>query len=177
MGTAKSTKISPDDARQKLHDIVKATRNVVLLTHGEDHKIVGRPMSNVRTDDDTTVYLVANIGSKKISELQRDPRVTLSVQGKGGTAMVDAEARVSQDRALIDELWEDQWNVWFEGGKSDPEIAIVILSPIEGTYWDGDLGHGLSYLWRMVKARVSGHEIEKKPGDQEKVDLGPGRRS
>ena len=168
MGTAKN---SQEEAQKKLHDIVEAARTVLLLTHGEDHKIVGRPMSRVHTDDDETIYLVSGIDSKKVSEIRSDARVTVAVQDREGIAMIDGTARVSQDRALIERLWSDSWKVWFPRGKEDPDIAILVVEPNEGTYWDQDLGHGLSYLYRYIKARVTGSEIEVEPSDQRKVKL------
>lgn len=163
--------VSAEEHREKLHGIVKGTRTVMLLSRGEGGKIVGRPMALVRTDDDTTLYLVTGIDSKKVEEIEREPRVSVAVQARDGYAMIDGTCRVSRDRALIDQLWEDSWKAWFEGGKSDPTIALLVITPNEGTYWDGGIGHGLSYLYRMVKARVSGEEIEIKPTDQGKVDL------
>ena len=168
MGSAKNPH---DEAKAKLHDIVESSRTVLLLTHGEDHKIVGRPMSLVRADDDSTIYLVSGIGTKKVSEIEHDSRVTVAIQNGEGIAMIDGNARVSQDRALIEKLWSDSWKVWFPRGKEDPDIAILVVEPLEGTYWDQDIGHGLSYLYRYVKARVTGDEIEIKKSDVKKVDL------
>lgn len=168
MGTATNPQ---EEAQKKLHDIVESARTVLLLTHGEDHKVVGRPMSRVHMDDDETIYLVSGIASKKVSEIRSDARVTVAVQDREGIAMIDGTARVSQDRALIDRLWSDSWKVWFPRGKEDPDLAILVVEPNEGTYWDQDLGHGLSYLYRYVKARVTGSEIEVEPSDQRKVKL------
>jgi general stress protein 26 len=168
MGTAKQTNHDP---KKTLHDIVEDARTVVLLTHGEGHKIVGRPMSLVRIDEDDTIYLVASIESKKVSEILADARVTISVQSGKGTAMIDGEVAVSGSTQLVDELWTDSWKVWFPKGKTDPDIAILIVRPLEGTYWNLDVGHGLSFVYRYLKARVTGHEIETKPGDQQTVDL------
>jgi general stress protein 26 len=168
MGTAKNP---ASEAKDKLHAIVEKARTVLLLTHGEDHKIVGRPMALVRIDEDATIYLVSGIGSKKVSEIMADPRVTIAVQDREGIAMIDGDVRVSQERTLIDALWSDSWNVWFPRGKEDPEVAILIVEPREGSYWDQDLGHGLSYAYRYLKARVTGTEIETKSDEQRKVDL------
>jgi general stress protein 26 len=168
MGTAKNTN---EDAREKLYDIVQRARTVLLLTHGEDHRIVGRPMSLVRVTEDSTIYLVASMDSKKVSEILIDPRVTVAVQSREGIAMIDGDATVSGDRTLIDGLWSDSWKVRFPNGKDDPAIAIVVVQPREGTYWDQDLGHGLSYAYRYIKARVTGSEMEIVPGDQQSVDL------
>jgi len=162
---------SPEEHREKLHGIVKSARNVLLLSHGEGGKIIGRPMALARTDDDSTIYLVTGIDSKKVAEIGRDPRVSIAIEDHDGYAMIDGECRVSQDRKLIDELWQDAWKPWFEGGKADPSIAILVITPNEGTYWAGGFANGLSYLYRMVKARISGDEMEVKPTDHGKVKL------
>jgi general stress protein 26 len=168
MGTATNTK---HDAKKTLHDIIEGSRTVVLLTHGEGHKIVGRPMSLVRIDEDDTIYLVSSIESKKVSEILGDSRVTISVQNSKGIAMVDGEVAISGSPKLIDELWSDSWKVWFPKGKTDPDIAILVVRPLEGTYWQQGLEHGLSFVYRYLKARVTGAPLEREPGDQQKVDL------
>lgn len=173
MGTTKATTETPslEANREQLHQIVKGSRQVLLLSHGEDRKIVGRPMALVKLADDGVMYLVTGIDSKKVAEVLKDPRVTVAVQNMDGTAMIDGDAVVSQDRTLVAELWQDSWKVWFEDGKSDPTIAILIVTPNEATYWAAGISHGLSFLWRYVKARATGTEMEFKPGDQQKVDL------
>lgn len=173
MGTLSTTTQveNPEANREKLHAIIQGSRSVVLLSHGEAGKIEGRPMELVRADDDSTIYLVTGIDTKKVAEVERDPRVTIAIQNAEGTAMVSGLIRVSQDRALIDELWEDSWKAWFAEGKQDPTIAILVVTPNEGTYWERGVSHGLSYLWRYVKARVSGTEIETTSSDQQKVDF------
>jgi general stress protein 26 len=168
MGTATNTN---HDAKKTLHDIVQDSRTVVLLTHGEGHKIVGRPMSLVRIDEDDTIYLVASIESKKVSEILGDSRVTVSVQNGKGIAMIDGEVAISGSKRLIDELWTDGWKAWFPEGKTCPDIAILIVRPLEGTYWQQGLGHDLSNVYRYLKARVTGSPLEREPVDQQKVDL------
>lgn len=126
------------DAPEKLRDILSAAGDVLLLTHGADDRIVGRPMHRVRTDADGTTYLVTSIVSKKVAEIEDQPHVALAVHDREGYAMIDADVEISQDRALVDELWQESWRVWF-AGKDDPEIAILIARPREATYWDTDL--------------------------------------
>ncbi len=167
MGTANDTK----DPQKKLEAIVEAARTVLLLSHGEDGKIVGRPMALQKQKRDSMIYLASSIDSKKVAEVQQNPRVTVAVQNREGIAMIAGTCHISQDRRLIEELWQDDWKVWWPKGKSDPEIAIMVVEPEEATFWDQDAAHGLSYLYRYVKARVTGSEIETKPSDQQKVDL------
>jgi general stress protein 26 len=128
-------------------------------------------MGWARIDDDGTLYFSTGADSKKIAELEAHPEVTLSVQGKADYAVVRGTARISQDRALIRELWEDSWKVWFPEGVDDPTIAIVVVSPDEGTYWDQKSTQGLSFLFRLAKARLTGNAVEIEQGDVQHVPL------
>jgi len=170
MGT-QIKKTTDDERRATLHDIVAKSRAVMLLSQGANQAIDGRPMSVVKQDADGTIYLVTSVDSKKVDELSKQPKGSLSVANGAGFALIAADIRVSQERSLIDELWQDSWKIWFPDGKSDTSIALLIAQPIEATYWEGGLGHGISYLFRAVKARVTGHELETKPGDEEKIDF------
>jgi len=165
------TQASSDEMRTKLLAILKDSRTVLLLSHGADNKIAGRPMGLVKADDDATLYLVTGMDSKKVDEMLRSPRVSIAAQNGSGTVMLDGTVRISQDRALIDKLWEDSWKPYFPEGKSDPNIAVLIVDSHEGVFWEGGIAHGISYLWRHVKARLKGEEIEIKSTDQQKVDL------
>jgi general stress protein 26 len=144
---------TPEEHRERLHELVKSTRTVIVLSctagalSSEQHDpIDGKPMPLVRTGDDTTMYLAGAFDAKQAAELERGPRVTVVVQG-AGYALFSGEARLSRDRQLIDELWNDSWTQWCRG-KWDPTIAVVIVSPIEASYWENGDRH--SYVYRFV---------------------------
>ncbi len=143
----------------------------MLLSYGADHAIDGRPMSVVKQDDDGTIYLVTSVDSKKVDELSKQARGSLSIANRDAFALITVDVRVSQDRSLIDELWQDSWKIWFPDGKSDTTIALLIAQPIEATFWERDFGKGLSYLYRAVRARVTGHELEPGPREPAKIDF------
>jgi general stress protein 26 len=154
MGIAATMEMrTPEEHRERLHKLLKSTRTVIVLsctTGGpapDQDPIDGRPMALVKTGDDTTMYLATSCDAKQAEELQRVSRVTVVVQGTG-YALFSGEARVSRDRTLIDELWSDSWMQWSRG-KWDPSIAIVIISPIEGSYWEATDRH--SYMYRLVE--------------------------
>jgi general stress protein 26 len=145
---------TPEAIRERLHELVKSTRTVIVLSctlepsndDGEHDLVDGRPMALVRTGDDTTMYLAASFDAKQAEELARAPRVTVVVQG-ADYAVFSGEARLSRDRRLINELWTDAWMQWFRG-KWDSSIAVVVVSPIEGSYWEASNRH--SYQFRLV---------------------------
>ncbi len=46
-----------------------------------------------------------------------------------------AALRVDNDPAVIDKLWNRYVAAWYEGGKSDPKLALLRLDPEEGQIW------------------------------------------
>lgn len=169
-----TSKPEPTDAekRARLHEILAGQRSVMMFSH-DNGEIVGRPMTLVHVEDDAKLFFTTNIDSEKIAELERDPRITVSLQTAHTQAVVTGTAAISQDRALIDRLWRDEWKIYFHG-KDDPAIAIVTLVPEKGTYWDQSRLQGLSFLYRMMKAKLTGGDIELQPQDAAQVKLSPG---
>ena len=170
-------KPEPTDAekRTRLHEILAGERSVMMFSHDGAGEIAGRPMALVHIEDDAKLFFTTNIDSEKIAELKRDPRITISIQTPHTQAVVMGAAQISQDRALIDRLWRDEWKLYFHG-KDDPEIAIVTVAPEKGTYWDQSRLQGLSFMYRMLKAKLTGSEMEMQPQDAAQVNLGPGAR-
>jgi general stress protein 26 len=146
LSTATIEMRSPEEHRERLHEIVKATRAVIVLPSTPGEQFDGQPMALVRTGDDTTMYLAASLDGKQAKSFATGSRVTVVVQG-GGYAMFSGDVRLSRDRRLIDELWNESWRAWCYG-KSDRTIAILTVLPIEGSYWEGAERH--SYLYRLV---------------------------
>lgn len=155
MSTATIEMRAPEELRERLHLLVKATRMVLVMScapvpvgrsAGTTAEIDGVPMSVVRVGDDTTVYAALALDASHEDVLAREPRVMFVVPGED-YALVTAEALVSRDRALIDKLWDESWRRWFRD-KTDPAIAIVVLLPIEGSFWEA--GERQSYVYRLV---------------------------
>ena len=156
----------------KLTTILRSSDTVMLMTHAEGTgAITGRPMALVEVDADGTIYLTTSNGSAKAIEIAADNRVALTVQTGKGIVSIEGEARLTQDRAIIDQLWKDSWRIWYPEGRHSPSIAIIVIDPIEGTYWDTSLSHGLSFLWRAVKARITGDKIEADASDVGSIHL------
>ncbi len=172
MGTTQPATPTDDaEHRRRLREILDDAGTVMMLTHATDRTLHGRPMAIARIDDEGTMYFATGIDTPKIAELHADPRVDIVFQGKARYAMASGRARVSRERALIDELWQESWKVWFPEGKADPEIAIVVLDPERGEYWDHSGLKGLSFLFRTAKAYVTGSEVEPTKDDHAKIRM------
>jgi len=146
---------TPEEHRERLHDLVTAVRTVLVLSseygnegrnEGRDERIVAQPMALLHTTDDTTMYVATLLDARQVAELTRDPRVTVVVQG-GDCAIFDAEATISRDRRLVDGLASAWWKSWWRD-LPDRSISLLVISPIEGAYWDGPHRH--AYQYRLV---------------------------
>jgi general stress protein 26 len=135
---------TPEEHRERLHDLLKATRTVLVLSSvAGGERSVAQPMALLRTGDDTTMYVATSLDARQAAALARDPRVTVVLHGVS-CAVFDAEAKVSRDRRLIDELGSDWLRSWWHG-MPDRSIAMLVISPIAGAYWDGPHRHGYQY--------------------------------
>lgn len=149
LGTATIEMENPEKHRERLHDLVKAARSVLVLSCGAGDRIVGQPMVLLRAGDDTTMYVAASLDAGQRAALSRDPRVTVVAPGEGG-AMFEAEAVISRDRGLLDGMTTAAWKLWSHS-RSDPSITTLVISPIAGAYWEGSRRH--AYQYRVAPVR------------------------
>lgn len=60
---------------------------------------------------------------------------TFTSSGHDLYASVQGSLTVSQDRSMIDRLWNPQAAAWFEGGKDDPKIRLLRLDAKAAEIW------------------------------------------
>lgn len=54
-------------------------------------------------------------------------------------ACLSGEARVDNDFAMIDKLWNKQVEAWFPGGKDDPNLALLRFDIDSAEMWETDM--------------------------------------
>lgn len=54
-------------------------------------------------------------------------------------ACLSGEARVDNDFAMIDKLWNNQVGAWFPGGKDDPNLALLRFDVDSAEMWETDM--------------------------------------
>jgi general stress protein 26 len=135
----------------------------MVVTHADDGSMMARPMAIARIDRHGAMFFTTSLEEAHAEELAGDPRVTVVVQSKTQFAAVRGTAKLSSDGALIHSLWQETWRVWFPEGRNDPKIAILVVEPIHGEYWDNAQSSGLKFAFAAAKAYLRG----KLPEDRE----------
>jgi general stress protein 26 len=77
--------------------------------------------------------------------------------GKDHYAAVEGRGRITDDRALIERLWNPAAGVYFDG-KDDPDVAVLEVTAIGGEYWDGPstkVGQALSMVLTKVRGETT----------------------
>ncbi len=131
-----------------LKDIAKAMADIdfcMLSTRTEGGQIAARPMSNngqVEYEGDS--YFFSYEEARSIGDIERDPHVGLSFQGKKGLLgkpplflAVEGEAELIRDKAEFEKHWVSELEYWFKDGIDTPNLVLVKVHANRIHYWDG----------------------------------------
>ena len=134
-----------------LADISEAMKDIdfcTLTTRAQDGSIGGRPMSNNReVAYEGTSWFFTCDDHRSVEDIQRDPSVGLSYQGKAGLKglvgapgefiHVQGEARLVRDKAAFAEHWDSSLDHWFKQGIDTPGLIMIEVAAKRIHYWEG----------------------------------------
>lgn len=130
------------EIRQKFWKALKSDMTMFLgLAEGEDGH--ARPMT-AQLDDDGyigdeyrgPIWFFTSIDNHLYQQIGTNSRAMAHFVSKGHDvwATMHGELSTSQDRAVIDRLWNRFVAAWYEG-KDDPKIALIRLDPQHAEIW------------------------------------------
>ncbi|MEO7117371.1 MAG: pyridoxamine 5'-phosphate oxidase family protein [Candidatus Limnocylindrales bacterium] len=114
----------------------------MLTSRASDGTLHGRPMSNngeVEYDGDT--WFFASADSRKVAEIDADPRVELAfIDTPNGTWInVEGEATVVRDdERRKRDLWQRDLERWFQNGPDDPAVVLIKVAARHIDAWAGE---------------------------------------
>jgi general stress protein 26 len=130
------------DLSEKMRDI----DFTMLSTKTQGGAIGARPMSNNReVDYDGDSYYFTWADSLMVSDIQADPNVSLSFQGKSGIlgqrpffVAVEGIANLIRDKAAFAEHWTKDLDRWFPDGIDTAGLVMIHVRAGRIHYWDGE---------------------------------------
>lgn len=130
-------------------DLAKAMGKIdfaMLTTRTEGGQLATRPMSNnsdVEWDGDS--YYFTYDDTRTVSDIERDPHVALSFQGRAGIlgapplfVAVEGDAGIIRDKATFADHWTSDLERWFPDGIDTPGMALIKVAAVRIHYWDGE---------------------------------------
>jgi general stress protein 26 len=157
--------------QRHLLDIINEFDTAMLVTRTDDGAMRSRPLMVAECRDDGTLYFATNAESAKVHELERDPHVTVTLQGDKQYASLSGRAEILRDRGLVDRLWSEAWKVWFPAGKNDPQLCILAVHPHTAELWDNRGARGALYFLKAAGAYLTGRR--PRTTEDEYAQLGP----
>lgn len=145
------------NTREHFFDLLDHFDTAMLVTHDEESQALrSRPMHIAKIEDNGDVWFLSGRDATKNREIRQDQDVLLTFQQeKSRYISLAGKAEVVQDRAKLDELWNDAYRVWFPDGKNDPNISLLRVKAVDAEYWDNAGMNKLSYAVKSAKALVN----------------------
>jgi general stress protein 26 len=139
----------------------------MLVTH-DGSKLRARPMGAYVRRNENAIYFLTDARRHKDEEIARDPNVNLSFADTGAQKYISlaGTATISNDRAMIKELFSTPAKAWWNG-PDDPNIRLLKVTPDDAEFWDAP-GTVTSYV-KMAVAAATGSRPDL--GDNRKVSM------
>lgn len=120
-----------------------------------------RPMAAQVNKERSPIWFFASADNHIVDALDQGRRAIATFAAPGDLyASIQGSLSLSQDRAMVDKLWNPHAEAWFEGGKDDPKLRLIRLDAQRAEIWlDG------SSLVAGVKSLLG---IDPKEDDEDK---------
>ena len=150
---------------EKLRAMVKDIQIAMMTTRRADGHLVSRPMSlQEKTAPGADFWFVAARDTDKLAELRFDPHLNLGFY-KDRTrewVSVAGTAVLTDDRALIHQLYLPDWKAWFDddgtpgaGTPDDPRMVLIGVQAHSAHFMTVDKPQPV-VLFEIVKGMVTG---------------------
>jgi len=154
------------DNIERVWDFVEKV-GVGMLTTRFSGGLRARPIEPRLDRDQRLIRIVTDVRGLKDDEIKSAPEVNLAVIDAGDKAYLSiaGHAVVGRDPALAAQIWHRSDDVWWPGGPDDPNVRVIVLTPLLAELWDGPSSPMVA-AYEMAKARITG----------DKPDLGENRK-
>ena len=149
------------EAIKKLKSLVSEVMVCLFSTDLKtDDGSICRPMTAIKVCDEGNIWFFSEKNSEKDKAITSDKNVQLffSHPAKSIYLVVNGEAEIILDKTKIEELWTPVAKIWFKGGKEDPNISIIKVTPKMAHYWDTDGSKMINFL-KIIASVVTGTNL------------------
>ncbi|HZY82057.1 MAG TPA: pyridoxamine 5'-phosphate oxidase family protein [Cyclobacteriaceae bacterium] len=146
---------------EKLKELTSKCK-VCMLGTFEEMRVRFRPMAHVDVDEMGNFWFFTSMESDKTSQINSNPNVYLTYACEGDSTYLSVEgiASVSNiNRDRMKELFNPFVKAWFPDGLDDPNLALMIVHPLEIDYWVNNESKVLTYI-KMLSSAVTGNRVE-----------------
>lgn len=124
---------------RKLADLIRDIDVAMLTTLSEDGRLASRPLAMNAREFDGRLWFITHADSPKLGDIARNPQVNVACHSHLRAIYVSmcGRARVVEDRAQVERLWNPSTKLFFREGKDDPQLRLIEVEVETAEYWDG----------------------------------------
>lgn len=113
----------------------------VMLGIDGERDAATQPMTAIFEGDSAPLWFFTAKDHDLVDALERNDRAIAAFASKGHGIFASIRGRLSldDDPATVDRLWNPVVSQWYEGGKSDPKLALLRLDAEDAKIWKSDL--------------------------------------
>ncbi|MBA4132360.1 MAG: hypothetical protein C0519_13165 [Hyphomicrobium sp.] len=154
-------------ARDKLWTFMEVFHAAMFVTREQNGAMASRPMSPIVKADEGLIYILTETSSDSARSVRADPVALLTFADGKRFISTSVRADVSEDRILIERLWNPGAQAFWPEGPSNPRLCALVLHPQTGEYWEGD--NAISTVIQIVVGAVTGRQPN--PGEHGQAQL------
>ncbi len=162
------TNLNNQKAIDKIKELAKAIDICLFCTNlKENDGLTTRPMSTQGVDEEGNIWFFSEKDSVKNHEIEADKKVQLlySHPGKSNYMVVNGNAEIIIDRHKTEELWSPLVKTWFQGGKDDPNLSLIKVTPSKAYYWDVEGNQMINFFKMLASIATGATLVDAKEGN------------
>lgn len=147
--------MSSQEHKNKIWNMIKDIK-VGMLTTQDGNNLRARPMHIVQDEYDGTLWFYTKLSADKNLEIKDEHHVCLTFcdSNDGVYISLSGNARLTQNKVLIDKFWGPFTAAWFENGKDDPDVALLEIKIYRGEHWESR-ENKVFQLYEFAKANLT----------------------
>lgn len=155
------------EQRQKLEELLEHFDTSMLTTRTtDDGKLRARPMHIAKAGPEGDLWFLTSLQSGKLDELNKDPRVGVSMQGSGKYLSLSGQAEVVTNQDVLRDLYNPSLKPWFPEGTATPDMAAIHVITNEAEYWDRSGVEAVKFAYHAARAVVEGRRPDDDPPER-----------
>jgi general stress protein 26 len=128
---------TPQELERKFWDSLSSDRTMMLGLHAADEGHT-RPMTAMLDESCRSMWFFTVKDNAMVHQLDQGHRAVATFTAKDHDlfATIHGTLLVESDPRMIDRLWNSHVAAWYEGGRNDPNIALLRLDPEQAEIWE-----------------------------------------
>lgn len=144
------------DLKEEFWDRMGSVRSAMLGIKGNGRLIPMSPRIDAEVPRD--IWFITAKGTelaKTLAAGAQAAQLVIADDGAGLYGDIDGTLSQSEDRKVLDDVWNMVAGAWFEKGKEDPDVCLLRFSPASGEI-SITPASGIAFVYQIAKANITG---------------------